>query len=512
MHNRVVIIREASVRVVKMLADKDVNVTQRGSSAFVEYSHSGRPSRVNIPYIPDDASDTLLDAVQGFMDHEVAHILFTDYAVLLEAEKKGVAKLHNIIEDSFIERKMAAHFAGSGANLRNVGSFLLSRYTDEALAKTPDLAEGILFVPAVRSWAGQTVFSDYMADKWHYMSEVVAKLGDATKEVAKCSNSRDCLELSLKFKSLLEKPEEKPEGEPEGSEGGESGSPSGKGTKSGKGTEKESSSGGEDEIDDAPSDATDPSDEGSSGKSSGEPKGDDDASSSPEDDPGDEGEESESDPGDEESEEEDTEDTEDTEGAGGSEGAPDEEGEAVEEEEEALAPGKTKLEELEEKMGEKGFDEILSDVLSKECAEESKSSDYLVYTKELDIIEPMETNGRRGWSDHYMTDMQDAVDHLVAPLQKDLERAVAARSAASWSAGHRSGRLHQASLARLTSFGDDRVFRRKHISDSKDVAVSLLVDCSGSMTGSKIRNAAYSAYGLAAYFRNYRQQQPLKEY
>ncbi len=87
---------------------------------------------------------------------------------------------------------------------------------------------------------------------------------------------------------------------------------------------------------------------------------------------------------------------------------------------------------------------------------------------------------------------------MVAPLQKDLERAIAARYASTWSAGHRSGRLHSSALARLTTFNDDRAFRRKHVNNSKDVAVSLLVDCSGSMNGAKIRTAAYAAYGLSS--------------
>jgi cobalamin biosynthesis protein CobT len=86
---------------------------------------------------------------------------------------------------------------------------------------------------------------------------------------------------------------------------------------------------------------------------------------------------------------------------------------------------------------------------------------------------------------------------MVAPLQKDLERAIAARSLATRSHGHRSGRLHAANLSRL-AFNDDRVFSRKHESTSKDVAVELVVDASGSMSGSKIHTAAQAAYALSS--------------
>lgn len=525
MNNRVAIMREATVRIVKMIAEKDVKVTQRGARAFVEYAPSGRPVRVNIPYIPDDATEELLDATQGFIDHEVAHILFTDYKVLAEAKRKGVAKLHNIIEDSYIERRMTAHFTGSGLNLRNVGSFFLKTHTDKELRNKPENAEGILFVPAVRSWAGQTVFTDYMGDKWHYMSDLVTKLGDATKEVAKCASSRDCLAVALKFKELLDvrrEPEPVPKTEPEPPKMEDGGS---------KGESKDKGKPGK-KPKEAPEDELKPEGDEPEEKSDEEPKAggidlsDDEA---PPDDevtpdtepPLDEGDE-EFREGEEEKEKSPTsgddggssvEDIKEKdagaspevdkvgeeEGEGGSGDIPDEGGsEGVDDEVAEPEPtGPTMMEELEDKMGEKDYDAAISEALTGKTVAESKSSDYLVYTKELDVIEPMEVSSHRGyWNDSLLKTMQDQVDHMIGPLQKDLERAVAARSAATWSGGHRSGRLHSSSLARL-AVGDDRVFRRKHVNDSKDVAVELLVDCSGSMQGKKIEIAAYTAYGLA---------------
>jgi hypothetical protein len=85
---------------------------------------------VNIPHIPEDASDDLLIATQGFLDHEVAHVLFTDYAAIKIAYEEGFASLHNIIEDSFIERKMAVVFAGSAYNLSEMGGYFLKNYSD----------------------------------------------------------------------------------------------------------------------------------------------------------------------------------------------------------------------------------------------------------------------------------------------------------------------------------------------------------------------------------------------
>jgi cobalamin biosynthesis protein CobT len=42
------------------------------------------------------------------------------------------------------------------------------------------------------------------------------------------------------------------------------------------------------------------------------------------------------------------------------------------------------------------------------------------------------------------------------------------------------------------------VFRKRHETTSKDVAVSLVIDCSGSMSGSKIHTATQAAYALSS--------------
>lgn len=551
MSNRVIIMREAVIRIVKMLSLKDVRVTQRGSRAFVEYAHTGRPTRVNIPYIPDDASEELLDAIQGFIDHEVAHILFTDYRVLAKAKKMGLANLHNIIEDSFIERKMAQHFAGSGLNLQNTGNFFLKTYTDVELKKNPGNAEGLLFVPAVRCWAGQTVFKDYMADKWHMLAKITAALGDAVKEVPLCATSDDCLTLADKFRKLLEvkkpkapkppKPsktsddeleddeleddESMPVPSDESEDDGTEPSPFGDsedmpepevegdpdeipdldvGDYTADDAERSAPSESDAEDDDAEGDESDPVE-----SAPDHAVGDDSDDETPDDETPDLTEVDHAPVGteggpDEDGEEEDPEPTSD-EGdepletpsslPGSSDGADGEEGD---DDEEDTAAGPSLMEEIETKMG-KEYDDAVAEALSSASLEASKAADYLVYTTELDVIEPMPVGSHLGsWNDTYLKTMTDQVDHLVGPLQKDLERAMAARSAATWSAGHRSGRLNPSALARLTTFNDDRAFRRKHINESKDIAVELLVDCSASMGGSKIRTAAYSAYGLSA--------------
>lgn len=223
--NRVIIMREAVTKIVRMLAEKNVQVTQCGSSAFVTYDRRGEPERVNIPYIPDDASEEMLDAIQGFIDHEVGHILHSDFEVLAQAKREKVARLHNVIEDAYIEKKQARTFPGSAHNLTNVGRFFLKNYTDAKLREEPKAAEGLLMVPAIRAWSGQVVYKDYMADKWHLLARITDRIGDLIPEFMRVNSSADGLTLALKIKDRLEKPAPKKEARPKGGEKSKKGGP-----------------------------------------------------------------------------------------------------------------------------------------------------------------------------------------------------------------------------------------------------------------------------------------------
>lgn len=485
--NRAIIVREKVGRLVKLMTEKDIRVTQRGSKAYVEYATNGCPRLVNIPYIPDDADSTYLDAIEGFLDHEVAHVLFTDYKELARAKKAHVSNMHNIIEDAYIEQRMAREFAGSGHNLKNVGEFFLRTYTDKRLKEDPKNAVAYLMVPAVRAMSGQAVFIDYMADKWGYLDDVMKKIGEYAKKVLPTiSSSKEAVDVAIEFKRLLDTPDEESEGED--SDEGES--------KSGKGKSKSGDTKGK--PSDEPAEGAEPESEGEgdtedSGGGPGEDEGEGEGEGEPAepeiDIDGDIDVEDHASSVSEEEKERRPEDKEPEKHESGvrSFGPSDYDGDPK--------PAST-FESIEDSIED--FDSKLAEELSKIASEESKSADYLIYTKELDVVEPMKVGDRGRWDDSMLKMIQDEVDHMVAPLQKDLERAIAARSASTWSAGHRSGRLHSSALARLTTFNDDRAFRRKHVNNSKDVAVSLLVDCSGSMNGAKIRTAAYAAYGLSS--------------
>lgn len=565
-NSRVVIMREAIVKIVHMLTMKRIKVTQRGSNAFVEYNRDDTVRRLNLPYLPDDATDELMDALQGFLDHEVGHILFTENGAAQAAKKKGVHSLWNIVEDTFIERKMTEAFKGSGLNLTRVGDFVLKQYIDKALKERPEHAISTLLMPAIRAWSGQLAFQDYMKDKWHLMERVTVKVGkDVESLVRGVKSSSECIAVAEElFRRIKETPSPNPmSSESSDGEGEESASSPGEKGKPGEGKDKAE-----------PKGDSEKSDKPKGEKDKKEPKKKDDSKSKtndkdPADKDADDGEDSgkpgSGKPGESEETEgsagEEGEDGESGEGKG--EGAGDDAGdpapgdlpdldgkddkEAGEGEPDKGADSKPKgsgqeggvsdeLDEEAEGPGEQqdddqplattpehhksasaggigdhdhdpslideiisqppvDFDEAAAEVISDRAVKEAKDSDYLIFTKDHDKLEVLQVPSYLGEAE--VKKLADAVDHMVAPLQKDVERAVAARSAAVWTGGHRTGKLHGSSLMRMR-FGRDDVFRRKHENRSKDVAVELLVDDSGSMSGSKVKTATEAAYAFAS--------------
>lgn len=143
-----------------------------------------------------------------------------------------------------------------------------------------------------------------------------------------------------------------------------------------------------------------------------------------------------------------------------------------------------------------GFDEGLASRISDEVVQISASSDYIIFTRDFDKIAPYEvSHDYRDWMLHKM---EESTSALTGVMQKDIERMMAARSQVVRVGGFKSGRLKGSALHRLRT-NDDRVFDRKQENRSKDIAVELLVDCSGSMSGGgKIMTAMSAAFALSS--------------
>lgn len=217
--------RDCVKRVVAMLSGKDIPVAECGDQAFVRYNKRGEPVLVNIPSIPDDATPTLMNAVRGFLDHEVAHILFTDATVAKKMRDKKKAPstgLWNALEDVFIERKMGQVFNGTRRNLLATQKLIIDKYFKTKVADAISACRGdqrelflkFFLCPVVRAWDGQNPFLEFMEENWHHIDKPIALLKEhgIDKAVRNMSSTEDCVKVAAAIAQIMKDMMEKPEG------------------------------------------------------------------------------------------------------------------------------------------------------------------------------------------------------------------------------------------------------------------------------------------------------------
>ena len=553
MRKNVEIVRMAIDKIVHMLSGMNIEVTQRGDRAFVTHdTRTGRPTRVNIPYLPDGASDELIYSTQGFLDHEVAHVLFTDPAARAKAANDGgelLDSVHNMVEDCFIERMMAKRFKGSGVNLSNVRKMVFQKQVTpsiDALRSNPDATEADWFkrvnIIMMRAMSGHPECQEVMDDGlWEKVPNVTKALHFFERDIQKCKNSWDTLALAQRVidavKDLVkEDPPEQEDDSSGQSDGDQCEKPSkgksqssqqqseeGEADDSGDASESEDQSESQESDEegaqggaDASSDDAEDGDEGSSGsksKSSGKDdegeagedeseadgdSGDDDVE---EDGVGESDNSDDSEEGDDETsgDEASDDDGDDSNSSEGDEDGDDSDGEADGATEQDTGEASAGEVELMLKAFEEmpDFMEMAQAHVSKVYQEDIDDMTYgkwLIFSREYDEPQPFEA--AKACTQDSLDKMTRTVDKMIGPMAKHLERLLMAKKRNIFEPGRRSGRLHSAALHRLKA-NDDRVFRRKHEMRMKNTAVEILTDMSGSMGGHKIEVAAYASYAIA---------------
>lgn len=519
--SKIAILRDSITKVTQILSRKSIKVTQVGVSAYVERDHQGIPTSVNLPYVPDTASDDLLAAIQGFVDHEVAHILHSSGKSAQQAKAKGkkIEKLYGFFNDAHAEKAMRKEFKGSARNLSELASY----YTDRRLKNKWDELEtdganqheklGAMMGAVVRAWSGDVFYEDFMHDKWDDLSDVLDKIPQSfIDKVKNADSSQDALNLTQEFIKYIERdqPPQQGDGDDEDSEGqssGQSGSSSSKGSGKGDPGSDNSDGGGESE------DESENEDENSGG---GAGSGDDEDESEDENEDESEGGGG---AGDDEDESEDESNSSGGDGEdedeGGSDGH-DSDGESSNEEQDGDAANGGDI------GGAPSFDDGLDDAarndmvneLNRDIERDLKDSPnlYIPLTTEYDTFETAPTLTQELMKPRYghgvsqgqaeeeaaeiVKDLHEKVLENVGASSKQLEKAFVAQNRTFYEPGKRSGRLNPSSLFKLQT-GDDRVFRRKVDVRAKNTAVSLVMDQSGSMSGAKIINASIACFALA---------------
>lgn len=576
--------RDSVKRVVGLLSGKNIPVAECGDTAYVRYNKKGEPVMVNIPSIPDDASPALMNAIRGFLDHEVGHLLFTDEKVVKKMRNTKAFGLWNALEDVYIERRMSEVFTGSRRNLLSTRNLMIDKYFNPHIKKAVAMCRGdqrelflkFFLCPVLRAWDGQPTFADFMEEHWRLIDKPIAVLKEfgVDEAVRRMDSTEDCVKVAAAMAKILREMTEMPEGPLPERESSVT-----KKTEPEEDSSDEPAAGDDSEVcdeeglDSTPDEfSSDDEDDEKSDKSISKhiPNSDEvinDTESKPED--GDLGHENVddlpeseettaddpvtslgSDVGEEVDDEGDynpsTDDgsedrhgssSDDSEAVEDGEGKADKDGgkekdegdrDTSDESDAGFAPhaddmslddALKALENVDEEIGSSTEDALASAIKSELAS--ASLSDYRPYNRSYDFLGPIdeaEEHIKRARKAFGAIPMYSPVDryrivpegrklfemkverHLSSSvsstLAKDLERAIASRNRVQFIPGQRRGRVHWASLYRL-SMNDDRVFRRKEDHKAVNACVQQVIDLSGSMGGRKIELALASAYTLA---------------
>lgn len=467
----------------QMLSEKDVEIIFAGTQAQTGYDEAGNPTNITLPMLSENVDDVMRTYIKGFLDHESAHVLYTDGPIfrkrIEKIEKKYgekvaqmVLMLFNVAEDARIEELMKKRYKGSKENFSNVLKMILeknlSRLKEDSSAEK--IIDGMIVFYA-RWLVGSEFATEFFNERQEYLELCKAYdkgIDNLYTLMSKAKSSEEILDVIEEF---LKKHEDKMSSSTKESSGG--GSKKGKKSEgSGKSvkTEKKSEESEKEEKD--------------SEKSSEE--------SSEKDDKKDDSEKSKN------SEDKDGESDKDRKDKEGEDGGGEKDEEDSSEEDELTK-------EIEKLITGEDFGDSIRAEIKKIIRKENGSGKapkvYRPLTTRYDRIEPqsvksysiqsfLERNPRT-----YKKFLEETAQYSSV-IQKQLERYMSALSVSGWEYGHKKGCLYGAGLSRLIT-GDERVFRKKMERKTKDVAVSLLIDLSGSMMGTPVKYACMSAYIFA---------------
>ena len=529
---------------LQLLVGRGLVVRFRGTSVETQFDAEGRPAEITLPLLPDSVDEAVLEVFQGHIDRAAARALFTrrTEATSRLTHDPVAARIFRALEDARTERLMQKRFPGSVYNLE--------RYYERLFAGAVGTErEEADFACAVRAAVGDSLFealADAQPDERRSTAGDAGEEGDNREDNEEdvdrgaepggfdlfalraylcrsyaqrfpgntlpeafdgLTSTEDAARLAAVLAGLLT--ENDSDEESDALENGASGG-SAEADESGN-SEKEESRTNEENGTGSGDDSTEGADEGldegsqanSDGTSGNRPPSD---------------------------VEDDREYLGDEEGAedegGGSSGSDErEEGDAEAPSNAAHAPHGRRdfasvvdfgsdfgLDSYDSNDSDEGtlprateavhafdeadttddvFERIAARLLPRVAEAALARSVYRVYSTDDDRAELVRVRGEAP-----VEEIERLTASMTGTIQKNLERAFAARKLSHVTPGRRSGKLRASALHRLAS-GDVRVFEKREPAFVTHATVSLLIDCSGSMAGAPVRLAAVSAYALS---------------
>lgn len=414
---------------------------------------------ITLPAMPQqsDLSVEQVLAMRGYVDHEAGHNRHSDMKRIMSFYDRNhnngrdvLSSLHNALEDVWMEEKVLDEYPGSWKNLRQVHELTRSQEA-KAFEEQPEAFKEALKDP---NWlAGSSIILNKNEDFHTPSNEKVRRMlpekadvmGKHWADLARAAaDSNELIELAKKIYQYVD---ETPQ-EDQSPEDFDSKSEAGKlSNLKGEANEGENSPG---------FDPNDPNGEGRSAASEGRSKN-----------------------------------------SGKGEG------------------GKSKADKLKEATNDMGEALMAQDAEGAggigTCADNGLTGGYKVYTTEHDIVYKRGGPRYSRESSHVRKVVEDTTsgpeydsqrNNLrsdVMVMKNKLRRSLMARQQRDWDFGREFGRLDSKRLV-AASQGVKQVWKRRTDREDHDTAISILIDLSGSMGGTKARTARDCAIALAECF------------
>lgn len=531
-------LRRLAEPLLQLLVGRGLVVRFRGTSVETQFDGEGRPTEITLPLLPDTVDEAVLEVFQGHIDRAAARALFTRRTEATQRLTRDpvAARIFRALEDARTERLMQERFPGSTYNLE--------RYYERLFAGAAGVErEAADFACAVRAAVGDALFEtlaeaqlddrrttvvdaeddirseeeglDPAALRTHLQCAYAQRFAGVTLPEAfdELTSTEDAARLAAVLAGLLTESDCESDAEESGASGDsedfeeesrtneEEGAGSGDDPTedAGEGTDDSQAESDEDSDEDSNQDADQDADEASDGASENR------SESEADDDRADSGKAGNKENNEDKGEGED-------EGAGeasyaeapsnaargdfglDSDDADDRtaSGDWDDLNEVALPRATEVLRSFDAADAtEDVFERIAARLLPRVAEAALARAVYRVYSTDDDRAELVRVRG-----DAPVAEIERLTASMTGTIQKNLERAFAARKLSHVTPGCRSGKLRASALYRLAS-GDVRVFEKREPALVTHAAVSLLIDCSGSMAGAPMRLAAVSAYALS---------------
>lgn len=389
---------------------------------------------IYLPTLPPDAPNDLLCATQGFLDHETAHVLFTDFNIGKSRKlTKNQFDAVNTIEDLRIEKRIGDFFPGAPSNLRYAREWLLGALTKDWKTISP-------FHQALTAFGDYVTYGDDSPEFLAVQSpEIKQQVQDCIQylaaDIKDMDSTADSIDVGLKLFEMLKHliPDSESEDESEQDDG-----------------ESNSSDESDSESEDGDGEESDEEQE-ASGKQSNKPSQ-----------------------------------------GKGKDSKPGNSAESLKEVDSPKSLGdrlKQAAVQLIVNSGGTGAKNTSNSGYSHNIAGQKP---YLVYSTKNDIVQvnkgsSLQEDGKA------LQKNRDEANTLTSVIKTKLVNSLRAQSRRRWVGGKEEGKINSKQLYKAALGIDNRVYKQLTDKSTLDTAVMFAIDHSGSMSGGRLSLAGKSA-------------------